>query len=381
MNTDAAVTPPPFGPGELEKWFGTFSSFSGRKGHHAALSLFEARFGGRGFPKFEDAEWLGLVIARQAGIAASTELAAIAAPSRPERRRLTAQIREGELAAELIAAGVVCLIVKHARQYAEQVYRTAYSQHLDDLIQVGLERLEDTVQKFDTTSDRTFILYFVKALMASLRSYVDKNTTDIGSLPASSSRIRRIAMTGKSKLETELGRPPTMDELQAECLKYCTERTMEREVEKDPSRSTAELEAVVDAQLRKQGTLGAIERLPSILNSFGMAARLDETVGDGGTSRGDLIADSADVTGAAVEQNDMIESVREALETLEPRQQFVLSARFGFIDGEEWTFADIAEKLEVSAERVRQICNAGLKKLSLPGATATVLAGHLDFDA
>ena len=144
---DAAQTQPPFGPGELERWFASFDSFTAKKGHHSALSLFAVRFGNKGFPKFSDPEWLGLVRARQAGIQAEASLKETPARSRAIRRQHTKVAREGELAAELIAAGVVCLIVKESRLIAEQAYKTAAGQHLDDLIQEGLEGLEETVQR------------------------------------------------------------------------------------------------------------------------------------------------------------------------------------------------------------------------------------------
>ena len=117
---DAAQTQPPFGPGELERWFASFDSFTAKKGHHSALSLFAIRFGNKGFPKFSDPEWLGLVRARQAGIQAEASLKETPARSRAIRRQHTKVAREGELAAELIAAGVVCLIVKESRLIAEQ---------------------------------------------------------------------------------------------------------------------------------------------------------------------------------------------------------------------------------------------------------------------
>ena len=379
---DAAQTQPPFGPGELERWFASFDSFTAKKGHHSALSLFAVRFGNKGFPKFSDPEWLGLVRARQAGIQAEASLKETPARSRAIRRQHTKVAREGELAAELIAAGVVCLIVKESRLIAEQAYKTAAGQHLDDLIQEGLEGLEETVQRFDTNSDRKFFVYFLKALRAKLRSYVDKNTTDIDGLPSSWARVRRIAIAGRARLETEMGRLPTIEELQEECRAFCFERTMEREAEKTPGLKKAELKDRAHKQLLKQGTLGAINKLQELLEVTHVFSRLDETVGEGGTSRGDLVVDGrTDNVGAAVETFDMIAAVRDALTTLDDRQQYVLSARYGFLDGEEWTYADIAEKLEISAERVRQIANAALSKLSLPGATATVLAGHLDFDA
>jgi RNA polymerase sigma factor (sigma-70 family) len=77
----------------------------------------------------------------------------------------------------------------------------------------------------------------------------------------------------------------------------------------------------------------------------------------------DLVADS--LSGQAYE--DVItgvsaEAVRTLLATLTERERQVLAWRFG-LDGEELSLRQIARRLGVSAERVRQIEQRGLIKL------------------
>jgi RNA polymerase primary sigma factor len=87
-------------------------------------------------------------------------------------------------------------------------------------------------------------------------------------------------------------------------------------------------------------------------------------------SLGDLIADPLSeqayedvITGASAE------AVRTLLATLTERERQVLAWRFG-LDGEELSLRQIARRLGVSAERVRQIEQRGLIKLR-----ASVLSG------
>ncbi len=51
------------------------------------------------------------------------------------------------------------------------------------------------------------------------------------------------------------------------------------------------------------------------------------------------------------------------LEMLEERERKIIEMRYGLIDGEARTLAEIADKLGVSRERVRQIESATLKKI------------------
>jgi RNA polymerase sigma factor (sigma-70 family) len=60
------------------------------------------------------------------------------------------------------------------------------------------------------------------------------------------------------------------------------------------------------------------------------------------------------------------DSISEALSTLTQREARVLRMRFGF-DGDSKTLDEIGESLAISRERVRQLCEKGLRKLRSPG--------------
>jgi RNA polymerase primary sigma factor len=62
-------------------------------------------------------------------------------------------------------------------------------------------------------------------------------------------------------------------------------------------------------------------------------------------------------------QSLLREEVEHALETLPPRHAMILRLRFGLRDGHMHTLAQIAERLGVSRERVRQLEAEALSRL------------------
>jgi RNA polymerase primary sigma factor len=68
--------------------------------------------------------------------------------------------------------------------------------------------------------------------------------------------------------------------------------------------------------------------------------------------------------------NAMLRSVLE--ETLSPRERLVLELRFGFADHEH-TLLEVARKLQVTRERVRQIQERALRRLRRPPVVAKLL--------
>jgi RNA polymerase primary sigma factor len=57
------------------------------------------------------------------------------------------------------------------------------------------------------------------------------------------------------------------------------------------------------------------------------------------------------------------ELLREFLGSLSEREAFVLKLRYGLDDGEEHTLQEVAEQLNLTRERVRQIQEVAIKKL------------------
>ncbi len=78
----------------------------------------------------------------------------------------------------------------------------------------------------------------------------------------------------------------------------------------------------------------------------------------------DLVEDqSAVAPDTEIERLFDKERITALLEIMNDRERMVLDMRFGLVDGKAHTLAEVAKKLKVSRERVRQIEEQGLKKL------------------
>ncbi len=80
---------------------------------------------------------------------------------------------------------------------------------------------------------------------------------------------------------------------------------------------------------------------------------------------GDLIADETATAEIDVEQDDIKSRVSKALACLTPREQQIITLRFGIgtDDGRSHTLQEIARELGVTRERVRQIEEVAMRKL------------------
>jgi RNA polymerase primary sigma factor len=76
-------------------------------------------------------------------------------------------------------------------------------------------------------------------------------------------------------------------------------------------------------------------------------------------------------------QQFLKEQIREVLATLAPREQKVLSLRFGLDDGSEKTLEEVGKEFSITRERVRQIEAKALLKLRNPNFCCK-LEGYLD---
>lgn len=63
---------------------------------------------------------------------------------------------------------------------------------------------------------------------------------------------------------------------------------------------------------------------------------------------------------------ELVEPMRKAIATLEPREQRVISLRFGLEDGRAKTLEEIGPEFHVTRERIRQIESKALRKLRRP---------------
>jgi len=175
-----------------------------------------------------------------------------------------------------------------------------------------------------------------------------------------------------------LGRTPTLEEMQKDLMRVCMEWAADRLTAEQKKQSKAAREEAMLERLRKQGMLGAIAKLDDVLAATQVAGSFDAPVGDGEGTLADIIGDDQPEVGAGLEQAEMHAAVRGALEDLDERERDIIMHRYGFVDGEMWTYAKISELYNVSPERIRQIERATIERLRLPHGAHQHLANYAD---
>lgn len=239
-----------------------------------------------------------------------------------EEVQLAARIKKGDREArdEMIKSNLP-LVVKIARAYE------GIGVPLLDLISEGNIGLMRAVDRFDPAKGAKFSTYSAFWIKQAITQALASQSKAIR-LPMhvvdKLGRINRAA----SRLEEELGREPTDEELADEV------GTTSRRVTQ--MRVAALRPASLDAQIDEEG-IGS----------------LAETVAD----------EKAESPYEKLDGNTRIVVVREVVQTLDEREQVILRLRFGFEGSSPKTFDEIGEELDLSGERVRQLQNAALKKV------------------
>lgn len=293
------------------------------------------------------------------------------------RERVTLQrarkkVREADEALEYLIGSNLRLVITIAGELAAARMGDRAWTQLPDIVQEGNLGLMEAVERYNPSHGVPFATYAAYYIRERVRKALaaDKPMT----VPISWTRVARIAAGISNKLVAELGRDPTIDEIRQAVLEYCIERTYER------GKAQTEEEAL--EVLKTQGTLSAIRKLDEVLNYTQRAVELDAPVGDdsGGTTIGDLQYVEDDTAGAfdSAELAELRESLFLALGGLKEREREIILLRYGFVDNERWTYARLGERFGVTAERIRQIEQKVLKRLSSPHAQYVHLSSFLD---
>ena len=106
------------------------------------------------------------------------------------------------------------------------------------------------------------------------------------------------------------------------------------------------------------------DRMTSEERSVSVAESLNEKIGDGDTEFADSLASDEVSPSEAVEKASSIDAVRDAIDNaLDSREQYIVRSRYGLDGNGVLTLREIAEKLGMTHERVRQIEVSALTKL------------------
>lgn len=249
--------------------------------------------------------------------------------SREEKEELEKQIAEGEEAMEALVKANFRLVVSIAKKYQGRGVSFL------DLIQEGNTGLLTAVDRYDHRRGCKFPTYATWWIRQKIIRAVATQGRTIR-LPVHQfelvGEIRRI----QHEFLQEQGREPTVEEL-AERLKK------------------------------------PVERIKQLLEISLQPVSLDIPVGkDKYDSReagslGDFIKDETAIDPTESIADDLLrERLENLLNGLTPQQARVLQLRFGLVDGQTHTLAEVGQKLGLTRERVRQIEAEALKRLRHP---------------
>ncbi len=106
-----------------------------------------------------------------------------------------------------------------------------------------------------------------------------------------------------------------------------------------------------------------VEKVYEIENWTTKMSSLEAPIGEDGESKVlDLIEDTSS-SSFELKQTLDHDDIEKLLDITNTREKQVLDLRFGLHDGKIYTLAEVAKKLKVSRERVRQIESAAIKKI------------------
>ena len=251
-----------------------------------------------------------------------------------EEVALAKQIERGDLAAkERMVNCNLRLVVANAKKYQ------GHGVSLLDLIQDGIIGLNRAVEKFDYRKGFKFSTYATWWIRQACQRAVANQSATIR-IPVHVQERRAKLRRARQRLETQLGRAPTVEEL-AEA-----------------------------AQLK-------LSHAEEALDAVEASVSLNQTIGDGDAEFGDLFADTTnedpiELADSALER----ERLHDALAQLDERERRVLELRFGLGDTAEATsLEEIGRELGFTRERIRQIETEALRRLH------TLLAGRVEIAA
>ncbi|MEW6009252.1 MAG: sigma-70 family RNA polymerase sigma factor [Candidatus Omnitrophota bacterium] len=107
-----------------------------------------------------------------------------------------------------------------------------------------------------------------------------------------------------------------------------------------------------------------VEKVYEIENWTAKMSSLEAPIGEDGESKVlDLIEDTSSSSVSELKHTLDRDDIEKLLDITNPREKQVLDLRFGLHDGKIYTLAEVAKKLKVSRERVRQIEAQAIKKI------------------
>lgn len=243
--------------------------------------------------------------------------------SAEEEKRLAERIAQGDNEArDHMVRANLRLVVNIARSYAGR------GLSLPDLIEEGNLGLLRAVEGFDRTMNTRFSTYAVYWIKQSIKRAM-VNTAKAIRIPAYMVQLLSKWRQASAKLQDELGRPPTPEEV-ARRLHLPKKKLL-----------------IIQKAIHVYDTTPQSEQSEE-------GRSLEEMVMDGKSKSPEL---------EMVEADDL-KQLLETLAQMDEREALILRMRFGLDDNQPKTLQEIGGRLGLTRERVRQIGTEALNKLS-----------------
>jgi RNA polymerase primary sigma factor len=212
-------------------------------------------------------------------------------------------IRKGRDARERFITANLRLVVSIAKRYPESA-----GLELADLIQEGNVGLEHAVEKFDWTRGFKFSTYATFWIRQSIGRALDR--ASLIRIPEDKSSALRAALRREDEGESNL----TPEQAQLNILKNV---------------------AWLDKPLGDDGEMSLVD----VINNGAMTPE-------------DIVIENS---------NTLADVVKPMLDSLSDKARYLIEARFGFLDGRNHSYSELARELDCSSEAVRRMIYRTLK--------------------
>jgi RNA polymerase nonessential primary-like sigma factor len=316
------------------------------------------------YPQLKAAEQIELAYGVKAARAEIEKIQSKKKPAASDERRIRELRAYVDKASETLAGSSFRLVLLICRELAEERHgRERALDVMPDLVGEANVALVEAIMDFDVERCPLFATYAARVIRDRVRALLGRDGAI--RLPPSWNRLKRIAAVRIPQLGSELGRPPTREEIYNDLLARClawAESKLTEEQAKLPKKQRLD---VMMAKLRKQGMIGALDSLDDVLQASQGTASLDATVSDdGGATLGDMMSSEASSSLLDdVEHDELRDLFARVLSGLDERERRIVIARYGLDGSEPRTYVEIGEVFGVTAERVRQIERAVLGKI------------------